>query len=123
MWGQESDGCVAAMRLLEPLRGHFDSALIAVPGDLEALDRSGELIRAAGFNREQMRTVVDPVVAAGELMNHLYLEMWLALDEDTESLYGYTADLFSDIERLEDTLQRAYLVRLAHLPGDGPARS
>ena len=62
-------------------------------------------------------------MAAGELMNHLYLEMWLALDEDTESLYGYTADLFSDIERLEDTLQRAYLVRLAHLPGDGPARS
>ena len=116
LWGQESDGCVATVKLLEPVRDHFQSTLIAVPGDLEALDRSAELIHAAGFSRDQMRTVVDPVVAAGELMNHLYLEMWLALDEDTEALYSYTAELFSDTERLEDTLHRAYVLRLAHLP-------
>jgi hypothetical protein len=120
LWGQESDGCVATLGLLEPLREAFTSTLIAVPGDLEALERASELISAAGFDRVRMRALTDPIVAAGELMNHLYLEMWLSLDEDTEALYAYTAELCSDGDRLEETLQRAYMLRIAHLPTSAP---
>jgi hypothetical protein len=121
LWGLESDGCVAVMELLAPLRDHFTSALIAVPGDTEALDRAGELLSAASFDRNQMRTVADPVVAAGELMNHLYLEMWLTFEEDVEALYAYTAELLADEGQLEETLHRAYLLRLAHLPSAAPS--
>jgi hypothetical protein len=115
LWGQESDGCVATFRLLEPIRDRFTAALVAVPGDPSGLERAGELIRSAGFDAEQMRMVVDPVVAAGELMNHIYLEMWLALENDNEALYDYVAELFSDHDRLESTMQRAYMLRIAHL--------
>lgn len=120
LWGQESDGSVEMMKLLEPIRRSFHSALIATPGDHDALDRAAELIRAANLDRERMGAVVDPRVAAGELMNHLYLEMWLTLNEDAEALYAYAAELFSDIDRLRMTLERAYFLRVAHIPPRAP---
>jgi hypothetical protein len=120
LWGQESDGCVSTLELLNPLVDRFKTVLIAVPGDLPALDRAGELIETAGFDRTQMRSIIDPVAAAGELMNHLFLEMWLTLSHDTEALYAYASELFSDTDRLERTLQRAYLLRLAHFPLTAP---
>jgi hypothetical protein len=120
LWGQESDGCVAMMKLLEPIERRFESALVATPGDHEALDRAGELIRAADFDPDRIGTVVDPRVSAGEVMNHLYLEMWLALDQDAEALYAYAAELFSNLERLRVTAERAYFLRVAHVPSRAP---
>jgi hypothetical protein len=120
LWGQESDGCVATFRLLEPIRDRFTTALVAVPGDQGALERAGELIRSAGFDAERMRAVVDPVVAAGELMNHIYLEMWLLLENDSEALYHYVGELLADDDRLESTMQQAYMLRIAHLAAGAP---
>lgn len=78
--------------------------------------QSRELITAAGFDSEQMRGVIDYRLAAGELLKHVFLEMWLELDEDDEKLFGYCAGLFSDRDRVERALAEAYVARVVALP-------
>lgn len=116
LWGRESDGCVETFELLRPLRERLCVTLLAVPADNAALERAGELVAAAGFDRDAMRRLVDPRVAAGELMNHIYLEKWLELEKDASALYAYVDELMSAPERLDALLCHAYMLRIAHLP-------
>jgi len=119
-WGAESNGCTVMMELLEPLRRHFTSALVVCPAGPEALDRVGELIAQIGISPQEAVSFVNPYVAAGELMNHIYLDMWWELDQDSEALYRYVTEVFSDHKRFSELLTRVYLLRICHLPAGGP---
>lgn len=112
LWDAEGAGYLRAVEILQPLEDTYSRVMIAVPADLDALERSEQLITAAQFSPEQMDAVIDPICASGELLNHIMLEMWLHFDGDVDRLYAYCGELFSDPERVRSTLHRAYLFRV-----------
>jgi hypothetical protein len=109
-WGAGARKQEELMKDLEPVRERMKWIWLIYPAGSEAMGRAGDLIRQVTAGTA-VKNAVDPMVALGELVRHVFLELWLENDRKLEGLYNACGNVFAE-NGFEQQLERAYFLRL-----------
>lgn len=89
---------------------------LSYPAGLDALEGSRELLSTVEMSpADFFRDCVDQVIAAGEVIRHIFLERWVELGEDTRALAAYCEETFATGRSATELLTLCYLFRVQAL--------
>lgn len=89
----------------------FDMVYLAFPANQEAYRRVDNWVAASGYNYESLSKLIEPSLGWAELARHIFVECYLELDRDINSLYSY-CDKILGTESLDSLIVSSYLLRL-----------
>ncbi len=112
-WQYQLNASMSVNQLLEPLE-NVKRIWAVYPATIEDLERSDKLIKSQNLSFEKVYPYIDPMNASGEIIRHIFLEMYLSLNKDIDSLYKYCEELFTK-QSIEELLVKGYLLRLNFL--------
>lgn len=114
-WQLQQKYCNKTFEILNPLkREHFINTWTVYPADKFALERSKEMIESSGISLDDLKQMINPINAPGELIRHIMLEAFLECNENVDNLFDYCETLF-DENSIEKLLVLGYILRLHFL--------
>jgi hypothetical protein len=92
----------------------FKRVYLSLPADREAFGRVDEMVSLSGFTYADLKPATIPTLSYAELARHIFLEMYVGLGQDFESLYDY-CDSVLGVETTDALEVASYLLRLQAL--------
>lgn len=107
----QSKATASVLEELRPIKDSFQCVYFSYPADTETMALSMDGIESSFSDAGAAFSSIDPRTGASDLVRHIYLEMGTVLDWNTEKLYNYCDELFTE-HSIEKLLASAYLLRL-----------
>lgn len=97
------------IRAIEPTA--FTLLYLGLPANRDAYRRVDDWVAASGYDYESLLPVIRPALGGAELARHIFLERYLELGSDVESLYDYCGNIL-DVSSIKSLIVSSYLLRL-----------